>query len=82
MRPIDADALIEKAYSETEGMGESYKDLGTIVEWLVDKMPTIEPEQKKGKWIDLRGVSECSVCHERSCCAGNYCPDCGADMEE
>lgn len=36
-------------------------------------------EQKKGKWID-RGVYECSVCHERSCCAGNYCPDCGADM--
>lgn len=43
-------------------------------------MPSIQPEQKKGKWIDL-GVYECSVCHERSCCAGNYCPHCGAQME-
>lgn len=41
-----------------------------------------QPEQKKGKWIDLGGISECSICHERSCCAGNYCPDCGAKMEE
>ena len=41
-----------------------------------------QPEQKKGKWIDLGGVYECSVCHERSCCAGNYCPNCGAKMEE
>lgn len=79
MRLIDADALIEKAYSETEGMDKSYKDLGIVLEWLVDKMPTIKPERKKGKWIDL-GVYECSVCHERSCCAGNYCPDCGTDM--
>lgn len=50
MRLIDADALIEKAYSETEGMGGFYKDFGTIVEWLVDKMPTIEPEQEKDKY--------------------------------
>lgn len=82
MRLIDADALIEKAYSETEGMGESYKDFGTILEWLIEKMPIVQSEQKRGKWIDLGGISECSVCHERSCCAGNYCPDCGADMEE
>lgn len=45
-------------------------------------MPSIQPEQKKGKWIDLEGVFECPVCHERSCCAGNYCPDCGAKMNK
>ena len=38
-------------------------------------------ERKKGEWIDLGGTFECSVCHERSCCGGNYCPDCGAEME-
>ena len=32
-------------------------------------------------WIGT-GAFECSVCHERSCCAGNYCPDCGAKMDE
>ena len=41
-----------------------------------------QPEQKQGKWIGLGEVFECSVCHERSCCTGNYCPDCGAKMEE
>ena len=40
-----------------------------------------EEPRKKGKWIDLGGgVFDCSVCHERSCCAGSYCPDCGAKM--
>lgn len=57
MRLIDADALIEKAYSETEGMDNSYSDFGTMVEWLVDKMPTIEPERKKGKWIPVDSFS-------------------------
>lgn len=47
-RMIDADALIEKAYDEAKGMAEPYDDFGTLVEWLVDKAPTIEPEPK---WI-------------------------------
>jgi hypothetical protein len=50
MRLIDADALIEKYgdwYTE-EGSEEGY--IGTI-KGLVDEQPTIEPEQKKGKWI-------------------------------
>lgn len=51
------------------------------IKGIIDSAPTIE-EQKKGKWIDLGGISECSICHERSCCAGNYCPDCGADMRK
>ena len=48
MRAIDGDALIEKAYDEAKGMAEPYDDFGTLVEWLVDKAPTIEPEPK---WI-------------------------------
>ena len=37
-----------------------------------------------GEWIDVNGdgsLLECGNCHERSCCKGNYCPNCGADME-
>ena len=48
MRTIDGDALIEKAYDEAKGMAEPYDDFGTLVEWLVDKTPTIEPEPQ---WI-------------------------------
>ena len=49
-RLIDADALIEKAYDEAKGMAEPYDDFGTLVEWLVDKVPTIEPEPQ---WIKV-----------------------------
>lgn len=62
-------------------------NLGFIdgLEFCIDDlstMPSAQSEQKKGKWIDLGGDAfECSVCHEISCCAGNYCPDCGIKME-
>lgn len=55
--------------------------LRTAIQAVTDA-PSAQPTQKKGKWIDLGRVYECSVCHERSCCAGNYCPDCGAGMEK
>ena len=49
MRLIDADALIEKAHHEAQCMSEPFKEqFGVLVEWLVEKTPTIEPEQK---WI-------------------------------
>lgn len=50
MKTIDGDALIKKAYDEAKGMAEPYDDFGTLVEWLVDKAPTIEPEPK---WIPV-----------------------------
>lgn len=43
-----------------------------------------QPERKKGKWIDVNGngsLYECDQCHDRSCCAGKYCMECGARME-
>jgi hypothetical protein len=89
MRKIDADALIDKYgdwYTE-EGTEEGY--IGTI-KGIVDSMPTIEPERKKGKWI--KGVGEngittsefCSCCRyeNKHWCDWNFCPNCGADMRE
>lgn len=92
MRLIDADALIKKAYSEIEGMDKPYKDFGTILEWLVDKMPTIEPKRKKGRWIDIDAETytwmiKCDKCgHLRSMMSTNgiypkFCENCGAKME-
>ena len=38
---------------------------------------------KHGRWIERGDNSwECSVCHEISCCNGNYCVDCGARKNE
>lgn len=51
MRLIDADALIEKAKYEAEGMEKPYStDLPVIIDWLVGKMPTEHPEQKAFEW--------------------------------
>ena len=37
---------------------------------------------KHGWWVKRGDNSwECSVCHEISCCNGNYCVDCGARMD-
>lgn len=44
-RPIDAYALIEKARFEARGMEEPFRSsFAVTVAWLVEKMPTIEPE--------------------------------------
>lgn len=50
----------------------------------IQDLPTIE-ERKTGRWIDVIGdgsLYECDQCHERSCCRGRFCMDCGARMVE
>ena len=87
MRAIDADALIDKYgdwYTE-EGTEEGY--IGTI-KGIVDSMPTIEPERKKGKWLDTieDGWWQCSNCEVYwqktivESCNIIYCPNCGVKM--
>ena len=42
-------------------------------------------EPKQGEWIDVNGdgsLWKCNNCGEKSCCKGNYCPDCGANMQK
>ena len=45
----------------------------------------VQPERKKGKWIDKSGGIEgawnyCSVCGEQAIDLYDFCPNCGADM--
>ena len=59
---------------------------------IVFDEPTIEPERKTGKWINANDgkwntveVLKCSVCGEidnRMYRTDNFCPNCGAKMEE
>jgi len=64
--------------------------LRSLTEKLTE-IPSVEPEQKKGKWIydGVRGrfpVCKCSICghYENADWAimqgANFCPHCGADM--
>lgn len=50
---------------------------------VLEKLPSAQPEQKKGKWIDTGSGQECSECHEIQYGYDNFrffCPNCGADM--
>ena len=72
MRLIDADAFKEymrKALEETRGC---YPDNGEWAEAVteqfcedIDDQPTVEPERKKGEWIEFTNTNHsyvCSVC--------------------
>ena len=80
MRAIDADALL-KAIIQMSLDGNVFD--------RIHEAPTIEPERKKGKWIDNHTTcSECGwqmiddVIESPNMVAFNFCPNCGAEMTE
>ena len=95
--PIDRIALMEKL-----GIGKECtvceQNSDPYCKWKPDVVdvceaictaPTIEPQRKKGKWIDYTedGYVECPFCHSATNCDGNkdelhFCFSCGADMRE
>lgn len=80
MRAIDADALQAEYKKYNKG-----KRL-----LLIDTAPTITPERKRGRWIQTRHFgrmyrmcSSCSAERKDDLSTGwNYCPYCGAEMQE
>ena len=88
MRCIDADALIDdcKKYLNKLNPSRDGKEC-TRIHWLIgvlSNVPTIEPERKKGKWINIRhdNIAECDQCGITGRAWMNFCFDCGADMRE
>lgn len=84
-RYIDADAL--KEYFKTI---RKYH-VGKYSEWyladVLEQQPTIDAEPvRHGKWIDITEshIGTCSLCGDRwgSVDMMNYCPSCGARMDE
>ena len=80
MRAIDADALL-KAIIQMSLDGNVFD--------RIHEAPTIEPERKKGKWIDNHTTcSECGwqmiddVIESPNIVGFNFCPNCGAEMTE
>lgn len=89
MRLIDADDFIERL-SHVPMVQEAIRK-------AMDKMPTIEPERKKGKWnFTGDNMFECTYCgavyttqqlnglrnYDVDPYAPKFCPNCGADMRE
>lgn len=66
------------------GHGNSYYTSDDIIK-IIKSLPSVEPIIKKAKWIedgyyDLPCV--CSYCGEEGSYEMEYCPNCGARMEE
>ena len=96
--PIDRIALMEKLGIKEE-CTVCEQNSSPHCKWKPDVVdvceaictaPTIEPQRKKGMWIEhnphkwgLGIVFECSECGEKiDCEPSNFCPNCGADMRE
>lgn len=82
MRAIDADALKEQI---RKGLGiKSFKYLLPAERYIInkiDRMPTIQLEQRTGKWIKITNtLYKCDKCGAVQL-KGNYCKDCGTKME-
>ena len=103
MRLIDADAvlyaLVEEGHDNATKydfrLGDTIKFTPTQVDEIVSRMPTIEPERKKGKWIDavlpndsgglqVQVCDQCNTFFPLAYTGGghNFCPNCGANMRE
>lgn len=87
MRLIDADFLKEDL--------TRFYDGEVTARQLIDKQPTVETEQKKGKWVAVGECyvkcSECGLETTKNELRGialfgenepYFCPNCGADMRE
>lgn len=57
-----------------------------MVDFIFDVLPELkEPPIRHGKWKNLKPCSpvfECTLCKYHNFIKSNYCPNCGARMDE
>lgn len=79
--------LIKKGEAHLDNLAEGYKEVHDLIIWS----PTVDAEPvRHGHWIedDDGDGRHCSICGEDYCYAisncelYNYCPNCGAKMDE
>ena len=94
MRLIDADSMITKLENTYTKKEQTLRVLGIstevkgIVDCLIDvinDMPT-EEATKHAHWMEKYDgymiLQACSICNARAIIKSNYCPNCGARMDE
>lgn len=69
--------------------GTGHGGLSECTQLARDALALLEAQEPvvHGRWIDIPDKPEwdqkmCSVCGDYRCCQGNYCPNCGAKMED
>lgn len=82
MRLIDADALINECDSliKVNATSNRYID-------LIKNAPTVEPERKRGEWVDDDDIAKCPFCKTPAFFhygweLTNFCSECGADLRK
>lgn len=92
MRLIDADEIIKETYGVViKDMFHMDETVEVISRKDIDNAPTIDAEPvRHGHWIFnpkdaiemMFTLPKCSECGAESPNGGNYCPNCGAKMDE
>ena len=82
-RLIDADRIVYSWVIDNDGEEHD----GITLQSIIDKMPTVDAEPvKHGHWIDEQKgrwiYAKCSLCNTVHDVRSNYCPTCGAKMDE
>ena len=88
-RQAAIDAINSGIVTDDDGV-ECPSECNSMLEWAVNAVKELPTAQKTGKWIEhnphkwgLGIVYECDQCGEEiNCETSNYCPNCGAKMEE
>ena len=83
-RLIDADALKLTGCCVTNNDGSTTVK-AAVMEEDIDNAPTIDAEPvRHGKWVvTTEGIVKCSECKRKFILLKeNYCPNCGARMDE
>lgn len=79
------DLISRQAAIDAVDIKNLHRGIVDALQNILSELPSAQQELKKGKWILINGaagVYECDQCHERVCCVGKYCMNCGAIMEE
>ena len=83
-RLIDANRIVYSWVIDNDGEEHD----GITLQSIIDKMPTVDAKPvRHGHWeIDMRGNWACSLCgndpYHDNMKNMNYCPNCGARMDE
>ena len=91
-RQMAIDAVHEE-FDDCLVWDESGKRTADEFEIIINRLPSVQSESKKGMWIEAydpfnRISGRCSVCgweahlYEDDVVGMNYCPNCGARMEK
>jgi hypothetical protein len=83
---ISRQAVEDAMYDATRAMDLNY---GQIMDYI-DNLPSVTPIEPKGHWIDITNKNKTVIAVRCSCCEkspkyaikSDYCPNCGAKMEE